>query len=90
MHVAELLSNYTKKLGIAQQQERAEEIAGYVSYPYMKKRWEKYCRAAKYESCDWNKVCGTINAFLMPIWGSVCKKEVFFGDWMPDIGRFLE
>ena len=27
--------------------------------------------------------------FLGDMWEAVCRDEVFFGDWMPDLARFL-
>jgi hypothetical protein len=27
--------------------------------------------------------------FLRPVWNAMCRDEVFFGDWMPELERFL-
>jgi hypothetical protein len=87
---AELVAEYAKTAGIPHDMARADEIAGYADYPYMRKRWEKYVRAGRKESADWSEIAGYTGAFLVPVWRSVCKGELFFGDWMPGIGRFLD
>jgi len=30
-----------------------------------------------------------ILSFVNPIWDAVCRDEIFFGDWMPDLSRYL-
>jgi hypothetical protein len=95
---AELVAQYAKKSGIPLDTSRADEIADYIDYPYMRKRWEKYIRAAgrtgtgngSRKSAEWSEVAKYVGAFLVPVWQSVCKGELFFGDWMPGIGRFLD
>lgn len=72
-------------------EKRGQILLSYEDYPYMKKRWEKYRKAnKKAELAEWKEISGRIYRFLIPIWESIRKDEVFFGDWMPEIGRYLE
>lgn len=61
-------------------------------YPYMKKRWEKFCRhsaIAGTETLKWEEEMECFHHFLGDMWEAVCRDEVFFGDWMPELARFL-
>jgi hypothetical protein len=69
--------------------QRIEQLAGYRDYTYMKKRWKKYQRNHGQEPLPWEEVLDRILAFLKPIWHCLCNDEVFFDDWMPEIGRFI-
>ena len=78
--------------GSAAAVERAEQIFSYRDYPYMKKRWEKFCRhsaIAGTETLKWEKEMECFHHFLGDMWEAVCRDEVFFGDWMPELARFL-
>jgi hypothetical protein len=70
-------------------EQRIEQIAGYRSYAYMRKRWEKYARHHGRDELKWEEVLDLILTFLKPIWHCLCSDEVFFDDWMPEIGRFI-
>jgi hypothetical protein len=70
-------------------EQRIEQIAGYRSYAYMRKRWEKYARNHGRDEIKWEEVLDLILTFLKPIWHCLCSDEVFFDDWMPEIGRFI-
>jgi hypothetical protein len=91
---SELIAQYAKDDGIPHDEARAEEIAGYIDYPYMRKRWEKYLRTGSGNggkiNAEWREVARYAGAFIVPVWQSVCRGELFFGDWMPGIGRFLD
>ena len=62
----------------------------YFDYTYMKKKWKVLLRQQKREEPTWQEAFLLIKKFFEPIWQAVCKEEVFFGDWMPEIERFLE
>ena len=68
---------------------RLEQIASYKNYGYMKKRWQQYERNHQMEKEDWEIVLTRILAFLAPVWKALCKDEIFFDDWMPELERFL-
>ena len=39
---------------------------------------------------QWKEVIELLTAFFAPIFEGVLKDEVFLGDWMPELGRYLE
>ena len=91
-HVCELLGNMCKAQGLKPDMERMEQILSYREYPYMKKRWEKFCRHSVItgtENLKWEEEMERLAHFLRDMWEAVCKDEVFFGDWMPELERFL-
>ena len=73
----------------AKQEKRIEMLESYDTYTYMKKRWEKYVRKQGIENVSWETVLHRIVLFLRPVWNAMCRDEVFFGDWMPDLERYL-
>lgn len=89
-HIWEMIRDFCKKDQLLLQEERTSEIVSYKNYTYMRKRWEKYLRQHKQKNPAWDSVMEIIEAFLPPVWKSVCKDEVFFGDWMPALNRFLD
>lgn len=89
-HVKTALAALCEKEQIALEEERMEELVSYRDYSYMRKRWEKYLRHCGKKEPEWQEVVDKLDKFLSPVWQAVCKDEVFFGDWMPDLGRFLD
>lgn len=81
-----VLTEHTPKIKTEQ---RVELLAGYRSYAYMRKRWEKYLRNHRYLSVTWEEALDLIVAFIRPLWQCLCRNEIFFDDWMPELGRFL-
>lgn len=67
---------------------RVEQIKGYRDYKYMEKRWEKYKKVHAKED-SWQEVVDRLVAFFHPIWNALCSDEIFFDDWMPELGRYL-
>lgn len=67
---------------------RLEQIKGYRSYAYMKKRWNRYAKRTGIDT-DWEDALDLILGFLEPVWTAFCNNEIFFDDWMPELGRFL-
>lgn len=68
---------------------RLEQITSYRTYGYMKKKWQQYVRNHKATSEEWEVVMERILSFLTPLWKALCENEIFFDDWMPELGRFL-
>lgn len=89
-HIREMLWDICKKEQLIPEESRVEEILSYRNYTYMRKRWEKYLRHRKRKEPSWEEVMEQLSEFLPRIWNSICKDEVFFGDWMPGLGRFLD
>lgn len=89
-HIREMLWDICKKEQLIPEESRVEEILSYRSYTYMRKRWEKYLRHRKRKEPSWEEIMEQLSGFLPRIWNSICRDEVFFGDWMPGLGRFLD
>ena len=68
---------------------RLQQLEGYKTYAYMRKRWEQYEKRQGRSPEDWSQVMDRILSFLGPMWKALCENEIFFDDWMPELGRFL-
>lgn len=73
---------------------RLEQVYGYRSYTYMRRRWERYCKRLTrqqraYANAGWEETLDLILDFLTPVWSAFCNDEIFYDDWMPELGRFL-
>ena len=68
---------------------RIHQLEGYTTYAYMRKRWEQYEKRHGRSHEEWDKVLERILRFLNPVWNALCENEIFFDDWMPELGRFL-
>lgn len=69
-------------------EERLDIISSFEDYEYMEKRWENY---RKGESCpEWGQVIELLVRFFAPIFEMTQKDEIFIGDWMPQLGRYLD
>lgn len=62
----------------------------YKKYTYMKKKWKVVLRKEKRKDPDWEEMFSLVEQFLEPIWSAICREEIFFSDWMPEIARFLD
>lgn len=71
-------------------EKRLNMLLNYRDYPYMRKKWKAYLRGVKKDGPAWEDVIDLIGRFLTPLWDALCRDEVFFGDWMPDLERFLQ
>lgn len=65
-------------------------IVGYKKYGHMKKKWKSYHKGSKNEIPGWEEVIDLLNAFFSPLFKSIENDEVFVGDWMPNLGRYLD
>lgn len=73
-------------------EKRIDQLAGYRNYAYMRKRWEQYQKkhpAGEGQPDSWEQAMERLLRFAEPIWRALCRDEVFFDDWMPELGRFL-
>lgn len=87
LHIRETFLGVCEKNGFTCDEKRGQTIIGYKNYAYMRKKWDKY---AKNYDITWEQVMEKIEKFFLPIWNSICRDEVFFGDWMPELGRYLD
>ena len=74
---------------IKKETERLAMIASYRDYTYMKKKWKVFLRSIKEKEPQWEMVIERFLCFFEPIWQAVIEDFVFFGDWMPELNRFL-
>lgn len=88
-HVIEELKVMGEKEPKVISMKRLEQITSYRTYGYMKKKWQQYVRNRKEEAEEWEVVMDRVISFLTPLWKSLCENEIFFDDWMPELGRFL-
>jgi hypothetical protein len=88
-HITDEMNALLEASPRVRKEQRIEQIAGYRSYAYMRKRWDKYMRHHGHEELAWEDVLDLIVNFLKPIWNCLCRDEIFFDDWVPEIGRFI-
>lgn len=88
--VWEGLSHLFSEHPIPSVEKRLETIEGYKNYGYMKKRWKSQSRRSRGNYPQWEQVITLIVAFFTPIFEGVLKDEIFLGDWMPQLGRYLD
>lgn len=88
--VKEALSGLCNVAGIVPDEGRMKTISGYKSYTYMKKRWKVELRVLKRTEPSWDEVMEYFLPFIEPIWTAMIGDEIFIGDWMPAIKRFLD
>lgn len=69
-------------------EKRMEQLAGYRDYAYMRRRWEQYVKRRQ-DVTPWEDAVHLILTAVEPIWVSLCREEVFLGDWMPELGRYI-
>lgn len=89
-HILKMLGEFCEKEQLIPEVSRMQDILAYRDYSYMRKRWEKYLRHRGRKEPSWQEVMTILGEFLPRIWKSLCDDEVFFGDWMPGLGRFLD
>ena len=83
------LSDFFEKQKISSMERRWDTVLGYKSYTYMKKRWNKYEKSL-HMGLSWEECLELLNLFFTPIWEAIREDRVFFGDWMPHLGRYLD
>ena len=88
-HVKEHLENELFSRQLTLDKKRWNMLLNYRNDAYMKKKWKTWLRGEKKDAPSWAEVMDLTEAFFGPIWESMCADTVFFGDWMPDLGRFL-
>jgi hypothetical protein len=87
--IMEELEKLSAKEPSVLREKRMEQLAGYRDYTYMRKRWEKYEKAHGKTPEPWSEVIDRFTTFAAPIWQALCRHEIFFDDWMPELGRYL-
>ncbi|MDD6156651.1 MAG: hypothetical protein PUB52_06525 [Lachnospiraceae bacterium] len=88
-HILEKLQQLSEGEPQVRREKRLEQLEEYLDYTYMRKRWQQYERVHRREPEPWEDVMARVLCFLRPTWGALCRNEIFFDDWMPELGRFL-
>lgn len=86
----ESLDRLLKEHPIPSLEKRLDTLVSYKDYGYMKKRWKSHCKCKKETYPQWEDVIALMIKFLSPIFEGVLKDEIFLGDWMPQLGRYLD
>lgn len=88
--VWESLNRLIKEYPIPSLDKRLETLVSYKNYGYMQKRWKNQSKRKKETYPQWEETITLIGAFLTPVFEGVVKDELFLGDWMPELGRYLD
>lgn len=87
-HILEELHRLCEKEPKVRRLKRIEQLESYLNYKYMENRWEKY-KKAHHRTDSWQEVLTRLISFAKPIWTALCEDEIFYDDWMPELGRYL-
>lgn len=71
-------------------EKRLDTIKVYKDYGYMKKRWKSQSRRKREYYPQWEQVIILLGTFFSPIFESILRDEIFLGDWMPQLERYLD
>lgn len=70
-------------------EKRLDTIKSYENYGYMRKKWKAEKKRCNSEFPEWAQVVSLLVTFFAPIFHAVTEDEIFYGDWMPQLGRYL-
>lgn len=86
---AEFLAESCKKNNVALDYKRFEILKSYVNNKYMAKKWKSLLRVKKLQGPSWAEALYRTCFFIKPVWQVLSNDEVFFDDWMPELGKFM-
>lgn len=87
--VRDSLAKMIEKKPLPSLEKRLDTLKTYADYGYMEKKWKNQCKRREGEHPKWSEVVKLITICLQPLYESILKDEIFFGDWMPHLGRYL-
>lgn len=70
-------------------EKRLDTIKSYENYGYMKKKWKSEKKRQNQDFPEWKEVIALLVTFISPIFHAIIEDEIFFEDWMPQLGRYL-
>ena len=88
--VWENMNRLTREYPIPSFEKRLDTFISYKDYGYMKRRWKSQSKRTMESYPQWKEVIELLTTFLTPVFEGVLKDEVFLGDWMPELGRYLD
>ncbi|MCI8485351.1 MAG: hypothetical protein HFH41_13585 [Lachnospiraceae bacterium] len=71
-------------------EDRLAIIQDYETYEYMNKRWKRQNKRWKTSCPQWGEITRLLVRFFKPMIEEIQKDEVFVGDWMPQLARYLD
>ncbi len=87
--VRDYISEYCQSEKIPRDNTRMDMVKNYKDYTFMKKKWKVFLRSIHSKEPAWEQVMERFVSFFEPIWKAVAEDFIFFGDWMPELNRFL-
>ena len=90
VRIQNALEGILKEKEMGNFRERYDMILGYRDYHYMKKKWKVLLRRQKLLSPAWDKVIDLMSLVVSPILEATEEDRIFFGDWMPELRRYLD
>lgn len=88
--VCELMREGCLQQGMEVNMDRYKLLLSYRTNSFMTKKWKAYLRHEKRKNPEWNDVFDLMEKFFTFIWESMCQGFIYLGDWMPELGRFIE
>ncbi len=87
--LSEYLELSFKDRGISFSKERCKQVFACEKNAHLKKRWKAYLSKEKRNTPEWEEVIKLIQNLYEPVILMLCDEEIFFGDWLPAVGRYL-
>ncbi len=84
------LNSLMKENHVAMDDERWQLLMSYRSYSYMKNKWRNWIKRQKELSLSWDDLFEILELAVSPVRDAIINERVFFGDWMPQLKRYLE
>ena len=88
--VSEAIGKRLRQNGRSAKSKTFQLWAGYSNSPFLKKKWKVLLRRHQIKSPPWDEVHNQLSLFIKPVWETLEREEIFFGDWMPGLGRYLD
>lgn len=86
----DILAQQCREAGLSPSRKMLDKILDYRSYPVMQKKWKQYLQKQRKSQPSWEEVLSLMEVFYGKMWESIVDDTIFFGDWMPELGRYLD
>ena len=87
--VCSLLCQRLKEKNLELSDAKRALIMGYHKNPFLRKKWNAYRKREGISKPYWKDIMDVALCFLDGIWDCLVNNDIFMGDWMPQIKRFL-